>query len=63
MNGQKLKFIAAEPMTAPENAGTRKTEKSNMGRGLTLSAMRKAMKLTIARPMTASPVVLAKPRS
>jgi hypothetical protein len=46
MNGQKLKFMPAEPISAPENCGILKTEKSNMGRALRCSAQRKAAKAT-----------------
>ena len=44
MNGQKLKFMPAEPISAPENCGILKTEKSNMGRALSFSATTKATK-------------------
>jgi hypothetical protein len=41
----------------------RNTEKSNMGRALTFSAIRKATKLTTETPRIARLVELPKPRS
>ena len=63
MNGQKLKFIAVEPRSAPEKLRIRNTEKSNIGRGLIRSAITKAMRLTMETPMIAKAVGLVKPRS
>ncbi|MNJ54246.1 hypothetical protein D3C77_496790 [compost metagenome] len=53
MNGQKLKFMPAEPNKAPEKRRMRNTEKSNMGSALRRCATTKTMKLTIATPRLA----------
>ena len=63
MNGQKLIFIAAEPMIAPEKGRMRNTEKSNIGLELSFSAIRKAMKLAAEAPRIRSAAGLAKPSS
>ena len=48
MNGQKLKFMPADPSKAPEKRRMRNTEKSNMGSTWRRCATTKTMKLTIA---------------
>ena len=48
MKDQKLKFMPADPSSAPEKARIRNTEKSNIGRALCSSASTKAMRLTSA---------------
>jgi hypothetical protein len=47
------KFIAAEPVMPPEKARMRNTEKSNIGRRLIRSAIRKARGLAAGAPRIA----------
>ncbi|MNL89985.1 hypothetical protein D3C87_2206760 [compost metagenome] len=56
-------FMPIEPNSAPEKLRMRNTEKSNIGRALTFSAMTKPIRLTMAMPRIASAVGLAKPSS
>lgn len=63
MNGQKLKFMPADPSSAPEKEPIRRTEKSNIGRALRVSASTKATKLSMAAATIARPVEPVKPKS
>lgn len=61
MNGQKLKFIPIEPKIAPVNARIRNTEKSNIGRALARSAMKKPASASTVAPSTPRPAALVSP--
>ena len=61
MKGQKLKFMPAEPISAPEKLRMRNTEKSNIGCGLMISTQTKTAKLAADAPRMPSASGLPKP--
>src|SRR5471030_2867324 len=61
MNGQKLKFMPADPSNAPENRRMRNTEKSNMGSTWWRCTAAKTITLTMATTRLAMAEPLEKP--